>query len=85
MLGEAHDSGDIPQADADRCCASAEQRHQQDGAQLSAGAFVVAPPIQPIDSPHAFIVRVPPFVDRHVFPDPIPHAPLHVLFSVFLV
>jgi hypothetical protein len=77
-------SGSMTQAEADRCCATSEQKHQQGSAQFVDAAFVL---LQPID--HLTTVTIDgPLPDR-VVPDLIPihppPTPLHVLFSVFLV
>lgn len=77
-------SGNLTQAQADQCCATSEQKHQQGSAQFIDAAFVIA---QPIESLTTVAIDGPP-PDR-VVPDVVPihppPTPLHVLFSVFLV
>jgi hypothetical protein len=83
-LGEAAGHDDISQDAANRCCATSEQKNQQDGSQLAAAVFVVAPLVTVSRVPYTELL---PVNSPHLDPVPpaLPSAPLHVLLSVFLI
>ena len=85
--GSAHSGshgGPMTQADADRCCAASEQKHQQRNSQFADSSFALSPPAEAprFDSMLAF---VPARIERDPAPEPSPPTRLHVRFSVFLV
>jgi hypothetical protein len=76
--------GTMTQAEADRCCASAEQKHQQSASQFVDSSFALSPPVE-----LAVVESIAPLFPARIGPDLTPHPSpptrLHVLFSVFLV
>lgn len=76
--------GPISQAQADACCAASEQQNQQRSSQAATASFLLAPPVEatfqaPVDFSALSRIGLP--ADS----PPSRSAPLHLLFSVFLV
>jgi hypothetical protein len=84
QLESSSHSHDMSQAEADRCCATSEERQQQQSAQSFGVIFVVAAPVE-LPASFADAVRPPEHLQPDVLPVPSPPARLHLLFSVFLV
>lgn len=84
LTADAGRSAPKSQAEADQCCATAEQKHQQGSAQSVDAAFVLLQPVAPVTTP-SIDVPLPGRTLRHEAPVHPPPTPLHVLFSVFLV
>jgi len=76
--------GNVSTSEADRCCAASEEQGQQQRAQSVGTVFL---PVAPIDSVlvAADDLTAPKRIDPDVIPVFSPPAPLHLLFSVFLV
>ncbi len=77
-------AGTMTQAEADRCCATSEQKHQQRASQFAVSSFALSPPAEAaiFDS---ITLLLPLEIVRDLAPAPSPPTRLHVLFSVFLV
>jgi hypothetical protein len=77
-------SGTVSQPQADVCCATSEQQNQQQSSQDAGVAFLLAPLVECALST---VVDITPPAEIYSRSDrsPSPPAPLHLLFSVFLV
>jgi hypothetical protein len=77
-------SGGVTQAQADQCCATSEQQHQQRTAQFAGATYLLLPPLERV-AVAATDIQPPQRTDPVAVPVPSPPARLYLLFSVFLV
>ena len=83
--GHGNHSGALPQAEADRCCAASEQKHQQRAAQFADASFALISPAATSTVLDSVAPLLPDRIAGDRAPAPSPPTRLHVLFSVFLV
>jgi hypothetical protein len=77
--------GGVTQAEADRCCATSEQTHQQRASQFADASFALIPPAETSTVLDSSALLLPDRIARDRASAPSPPTRLHVLFSVFLV
>jgi hypothetical protein len=83
--GHSSHPGAVTQAEADRCCAASEQKHQQRATQFADATFALMAPAATSTGFDSITPNLSDTIARDRSTAPSPPTRLHVRFSVLLV